>query len=233
MPNDLLNILSASRSEIVLFVQRRGDVSVEEASEALGFASTTVRQHFDRLQAQGILEYESVSTGRGRPTSRYRLTENGKRLFPSQDAKLLGTVLDFMLREGYPGLVNDVFVHTWALRKQRLMDLMHEAGISEEDAFTPTPSEALRAQKLAVISTFLAQEGFMSQIEVDGDCARIKHHNCPFSEAVRATKLPCRLEAELFAQLLGGTSTRTTYMPDGDPACSYEFRFGEDEGVPD
>lgn len=231
MPNHLLDILSASRSEIVRYVQRRGDVSVEEASQALGLASTTIRQHFDRLQAQGILEYESVATGRGRPTSRYRLTDTGKRLFPSQDAKLLSTVLDFMLREGYPGLVHDVFVHTWALRRQRLLELMQEAGISEEDAFAPNPSEELRAQKLEVISRFLGQEGFMSRIEVDGDCARIKHHNCPFSEAVRATKLPCRLEAELFAQMLGGASTRTTYMPDGDPACTYEFRFDGVDGA--
>src|SRR5690606_19371047 len=159
---NLLNILSASRTEIVLFVQSRGDVSVEEASSALGLASTTIRQHFDRLEEQGILEYQSVSTGRGRPTSRYRLTANGMRLFPSQDGKLLGAVLDFMLREGYPGLVNDVFVHTWAQRKQRLLDLMRAGGISDEDAFAPNPSEELRAQKLAIISTFLGEEGFMS-----------------------------------------------------------------------
>ncbi|AWV90719.1 helix-turn-helix transcriptional regulator [Bradymonas sediminis] len=229
MPNNLLNILSASRTEIVLFVQSRGDVSVEEASSALGLASTTIRQHFDRLEAQGILEFESVPSGRGRPTSRYRLTANGRRLFPSQDGRLLGAVLDFMLREGYPGLVNDVFIHTWAQRKERLLALFAAAGIRAEDALTDDPSPEVMAQKLAVITDFLSQEGFMSKVEQDGDCVRIKHHNCPFSEAVRATKLPCRLEAELFEQILGGTATRLDYMPDGDTACTYEFRFGGDK----
>lgn len=229
MPNDLLNILSSSRTEIVLFVQSRGDASVEEASNALGLASTTIRQHFDRLEAQGILEFESVPSGRGRPTSRYRLTANGRRLFPSQDGQLLGVVLDFMLREGYPGLVNDVFLHTWKLRKERLMILMRDAGISDEDANAPNPSAEIMAQKLEVITEFLSAEGFMSQIETDGDCVRIKHHNCPFNEAVSATKLPCRLEAELFEELLGCKSTRTAYMPDGDAACTYEFRLNVDE----
>lgn len=236
MPDSFLDLLSASRTRIVLFVKGQGDVSVDEASEALGLAGTTIRQHFDHLEKNGLIEYESVSTGPGRPTSRYRLTPRGGRLFPSQDGQLLGVVLDFMLDQGYPGLVNDFFMHTWARRKERLIELLNDpppSGDAPNLEVSPDDQpDTEMDQKLRVIAQFLSDEGFMSRLEVDGGCVSMKHHNCPFSEAVRATKLPCRLEAELFEQLLDRKLTRTSYMPDGDAACTYEFELDPDDDAP-
>jgi predicted ArsR family transcriptional regulator len=82
-------------------------------------------------------------------------------------------------------------------------------------------------QRLEVVAEFLGQEGFMPEIETSEGRVKINHCNCPFSEAVRATKLPCRLEAQLFEQVLQRKLTRTGYMPDGDAACVYEFDLDE------
>lgn len=224
MTDNFLHLLSDSRTRIVQFIKTRGDVSVEEVVDALGLAGTTIRQHFDRLQAMGLLDSESVVSGPGRPTLRYRLSANGLRLFPSQDGRLLGKVLDFMMQEGYPALVQEFFEHTWEARTHELEERMREAGLADQDEPTdPAAREEFIRRKLEVVADFLAQEGFMSETVVEDGQMRLSNCNCPFPQAVRATRLPCRLEARLYERVLGRKIARTGYIPDGDPACVFEF----------
>ena len=225
MTDDFLNLLSDSRTRLVQFIKTRGDVSVDEAVEALGLAGTTIRQHVDRLLALGLLETESVVQGPGRPTLRYRLSANGRRLFPSQDGRLLGKVLEFMVQQGYPSLVNDFFEHTWEQRAQELEEKIRAAGLGEpgEEPEEPSARAEVIEKKLKIVADFLAAEGFMPELQVDDGQATVSNCNCPFPQAVRATRLPCRLEAQLYERVFGRKIARTGYIPDGDPACVYEF----------
>ncbi len=211
--DDLLNLLSPSRMRIVRFIKRQGTVTVDETIEALELAETTIRQHFDRLQDKGLLESHSVPDGPGRPTLRYRLTEAGKRLFPSQDAQQFGKVLEFLVQQGYPGLIDDFFRQMWRERKEELVGRLEAAEATTIE------------ERLAVVEQFLAEEGFVPEIGVEDDGVSIRECNCPFSEAVRATRLPCRLEAQFLEQALQRDLTRVEYMPDGHPACVYEFQI--------
>ncbi|MFP4596808.1 MAG: helix-turn-helix transcriptional regulator [Persicimonas sp.] len=216
--DDLLNLLSASRMRIVQFIKRRGTVTVDETIEGLELAETTIRQHFDRLQDKGLLESHSVPDGPGRPTLRYRLTAAGRQLFPSQDARQFRKVLEFLVQQGYPGLVDDFFRQMWRERKDELVGRLEAAEATSVE------------ERLAVVEAFLADEGFVPEIGVDDDQVTIRECNCPFSEAVRATRLPCRLEAQFLEQALQRDLTRVEYMPDGHPACVYEFHLqGHDD----
>lgn len=242
MPRDFLHLLSDSRMRIVQLVNSRGEVGVEEVATALGMGGTTVRQHIERLEEMGLLEHERVIQGPGRPSLRYRLTADGRRLFPSQDALLLDRAMDFMMRTGYEGMIDDFFQDIWKERGERLFGRMHEAGIEPPEA----PGDAavapgaqdpaqVRARVLEFIADFLREEGYMPRVTLGDDLGteesspggesagvRIDLCNCPFSRAVRATRLPCRLEAMLLEKALGQRLRRTAYIPDGDAVCSYE-----------
>lgn len=211
---DLLNLLSDSRMRIVQLVKRRGAVTVDEAMEALELAETTVRQHFDRLEEKGLLVRESVPRGPGRPTLEYRLSPAGERLFPSQDGALFGKMLDFLVKEGYPAVIDTFFRQMWAERQQELVERFDEAQATTVE------------ERLAIVEEFLAREGFVPEIEVDDAQVTIRECNCPFSQAVRATRLPCRLEAQFLEHALQRDLKRVGYMPDGHPACVYEFDAG-------
>jgi predicted ArsR family transcriptional regulator len=45
--------------------------------------------------------------------------------------------------------------------------------------------------------------------------------HCPIRDVVDVTRLPCRFEEELVAELLGSAITREEYIPDGQASCSY------------
>jgi predicted ArsR family transcriptional regulator len=79
-----------------------------------------------------------------------------------------------------------------------------------------------RVQELA---DMLEEEGFMPEFELDEDEEKltIKECNCPFSEVVKETRLPCKLEALFFKELFGEGVERTTHIAEGDYACSYDI----------
>lgn len=213
--SDLLNLLSESRMRIVELIKRRGSVTVDETMDALGLAETTVRQHLDRLDEKGLIDGESVPDGPGRPTIRYRLSAAGRQLFPGQDAALLGNMLDFLVKEGYPGVIDAFFHQMWAERQEELVEAMERA-----DATT-------LEERLAIVEQFLAREGFLPEIDIADERVCIRECNCPFSESVRATKLPCRLEAQFLEFALQRELSRVSYMPEGHPTCTYEFSAPE------
>ena len=213
---DLSSLLSGSRARLVELMKRKGSATVAEATEQLDLAETTIRQHLERLEQQGLVEHESESSGRGRPTLRYRLSPLGERLFPTQDGTLLRELVDFLVRQGYPRLVDDFFQQIWEERREELDERIRQSEAGE------------LAATLEVLEEFLAEQGFMPEIERDEEGVTIRECNCPFPESVRATRLPCRLEAEFLERVLGRELTRVGYMPDGEPACTYEFNTEEE-----
>ena len=212
-----LTLLSPSRRRIIQLIKRRGAVTVEEAAAALELGLTTVRQHLGRLEEAELVARSSVASGPGRPALEYRLTGAGEGLFPAQDAELLRRMIDFLIHQGYPGVVDAFFRDLWDERRAELAARLEE-----------TNAESL-PERLAVVEELLDQDGFLPEITADEQHVTLRECNCPFSAAVRATRLPCRLEAQFLEHALGRRLERVEYMPDGNAACVYQF--STDEGA--
>lgn len=209
--NDLLMLMSPSRSALVEHLKRAGSATAQEAAEALGLGLTTVRQHLDALIEMGLVDHRSVIEGPGRPTLHYRLTAEGRRLFPTHEAALLTDLVAYLLREGHLAVVEAFFRQAWADRRARLDAALRAAG-----------AETLE-ERLVVVHGFLTAEGFAPEVVSAGTSVTLRECNCPLAGAVAATRLPCRLEAELLAHALGRPLARVSYVPDGEPVCAYEL----------
>jgi predicted ArsR family transcriptional regulator len=221
MDNDtqgLLPLLSSSRMRLVTLLKRHGTITVQFATEELGLAETTIRQHLDRLADAGIIESEAVSEGRGRPTLHYRLSPAGERLFPSQSSEMLGTLLRFLVREGYPELVDRFFREMWDARQATVEERLRMSSAST------------LPERLDVLIAFLAEQGFAPEVRLEDTKVTLRECNCPLSAGVDATRLPCRLESAFLEHVIGHELTRVTYIPDGHPACTYEFSIGPAPG---
>ncbi len=211
----LSNLLSPSRARIVHLLKRDGAAAVDRIARVLELAPTTVRQHLDRLGDKGLVETESVVDGPGRPTLVYSLSAAGDRLFPSQDGFLFGEMIEFLVHQGYPGVVDAFFREIWERRRREFIEEVEAAGVDDLQG------------RLGLVEAFLERQGFVPEIEVDEKAVTIRECHCPFSQGVRATRLPCRLEAQFLEQALQKKLRRAGYMPDGHPACVYEFCLDE------
>lgn len=212
----LLRLLSTSRHDLVRFLKRQGTATVDEIALAIDLAPTTVRQHLDRLLEQELLVRESIAEGPGRPTMYYGLSPTAEALFPSQDSALFGQLVQFLLHQGYPSLVDEFFQRAWQDRQQEFQRRLERTGAQTIE------------DRLEVLREFLAEQGFLPELTIDEDQAILHTCNCPFSEGVRATRLPCRLEAQFLEQAIGRPLSREGYIPDGAPMCSYLFSLREE-----
>ena len=213
---DITQILSASQKRLLDLIQKVGEVTVAEAVDHLDLATTTIRQHVATLEDHELVDRREQADGRGRPTAYYSLSERGRQLYPSNDGEVLSELLEFLGREGYHRAIDDFFHEYWEGRRKDLQKRLEEADAgSFED-------------ELEVLREFLADQGFMPEVDVrDDGTVVIRECNCPLRGSVRATKLPCRLEAEFLEKVVGRTLTRVEYIPEGNPACTYEFELDQ------
>lgn len=216
---DITHILSDSQKRLLDLVKRRGELSVDQAVEALDLAATTIRQHFSRLEDEELVERRSEAEGRGRPTAYYRLSSGAKQMYPSSDGEMLSELLDFLAREGYHRAIDDFFRGFWDDRRREL-----EARLDEVDP------ESLD-ERLDVLREFLDEQGFMPEMSVDEEgTIEIRECNCPLPGAVESTYLPCRLEADFLEKVVGRALSRVEYIPEGNTACTYQFQAGDQDG---
>jgi hypothetical protein len=130
------------------------------------------------------------TTGPGRPPVRFQLTTEGGARFPTLDAELLQRLLTFLNESGQHQLIVQFFQTIWSERRAALLNRLHTDDFATVDL--PLRLEALRE--------LLAESRFMPQIEraptSESTCVLVRECNCPLPAAVRATRIPCRLETE-------------------------------------
>ena len=207
-----LNVIQSDTKRALLMLMKRvGVVSLDEAEKATKLSRTNLREHFLQLERDGLVNKSSSRAGRGRPSLRYSLTAEASGLFPLHDGTLLGSLLSWLETNGNSKLIADFFEDFWDNRYKEVADRLKDVEADD------------RAGRVAVIRSVLEAQGFMPEIrELDGGL-ELRECNCPFPEAVKHTRLPCRLEAQFLAKVFGQPVGRVSYIPDGSAACSYEF----------
>ena len=205
--------MSEVKKELLELIKRNGTLSVDEAVDRTVLAKTTLREHFLQMEIDGIIQRSYVRSGPGRPSLQYELTGDGHLHFPSHESKMLGELLSFLKNNDEESLIEDFFEQFWEKRFKKAKRLMEEA--EQEDGGTPVEASM----------EMLHEEGFMPEYkENTGDgMVCVKECNCPFREVVKVTTLPCILEAQFYQRLFDGDVKRTTYIAEGDHACTYEI----------
>lgn len=213
---DLSLISSDTKRTLLHLMKQAGEISLDDAMAETGYARTTIREHLQQLERDGLVERRSKKEGRGRPRMLYRTTPLAEGLFPSREGVLLRELLRFLQADEKEELVEDFFRSFWVRRTREVEHRLDQSQL-----------EDTTENRLEVLSQMLQEEGFMPEINREGDQITVRECNCPFSEAVRATRLPCQLEARFYEEVFKTTMERVSYIPDGHAACTYEFKPSE------
>lgn len=196
-------------------IKYRAAISLEVATEELKLAKTTVRQHLLMMEKQGLVtrryERERERARQGRPKVFFELAQRGQRLYPTQEPALLRELLEFLESTGEQGKIKLFFERYWKKRREQFKTILGSL-----------PSKKTNLEmRMKALHTLLESEGFMPQIERTGSLITVRECHCPFPEAIRATKLPCKLESDFIKWALKTVIKRTGYIPIGDSACVY------------
>jgi predicted ArsR family transcriptional regulator len=205
--------------QIVLdLLRRRGPMSIDALGPLLELSKTATRAHVLRLEKDGLVRrVEAEPDGPGRPRVRFTLTERGGAAFPTADADVLERLLSFLESAGQARLIEKFFEELWSERRSLLLETL------DTDAFADAPL----SKRLRHLERLLERSQFMPRIErrarADGKLVVVQECNCPLPAAVRATKIPCRLEAEFLANVVGGKALDARVAADRSDTCTFEF----------
>lgn len=205
--------LGQSQKTILELLMRSGAATLADLEASLELAAETLRDHLKSLAAKGLVERAGVRRdGPGRPHVIYRLTDAGADLFPRREGELLRELATFLVESGRDGLLEEFFT----ARAERRRAALHRRVAGLEGI-----------ERLGEVAQILSEEGFLAEVAASesGPCIRLCH--CPVRDLVAVSQLPCQAEMDLIAELLGGALNRVSFMPNGDPSCTYSIGRGK------
>lgn len=206
-------MVKGSKKQLLDLIKSKGIVSLDETVKHSGLAKTTLREHFLQLERDGYVERTYERNGPGRPSLQYELSAKGHQLYPSGESKLTRQFIRYLKEEGEEEMIESFFEKFWEERFQKAKKRMDKYGAEQ------------KSERLQVLLNMLEEEGFMPEIEHDenNECLKVKECNCPFSEVIKETRLPCKLEAQFFKKIFGEQTERTSYIAEGDYSCTYRI----------
>ncbi|MEO1530134.1 MAG: ArsR family transcriptional regulator, partial [Planctomycetota bacterium] len=194
----------------LLKVMRGGELfGVGDLTEALAVTATAIRQRLERLLESGLIEREKVVAGRGRPTYRYRITDQGKR-HTGADATALAEAM----------WVEVMSLEDAALREQMLTSIASRLG--KEYAAQMDPDAPL-ADRMRLLSELLATKRVATDVKADGELPVLDINSCPYPTLADASTdyWMCRLEERVLSEALGKPVQLSRCCLDGDSCCQF------------
>lgn len=204
--------LPPTRSEILNLLKREGEQSSTALGEELGVTPMAARLHLYELEAEGLVEARSKSSGRGRPTKLWRLTEDAARVFP----------------DAHQGLAVEMIQSVEALfGEEGLAKVIGKHGDMQRAAYgeklKSAKSVGERVKRLAALRS---DEGYMAEAKRDGrDWLLIENH-CPICSAAKACTRLCANELQVFQDVLGEgvVVAREDHILAGARRCVYRVK---------
>jgi len=197
-----------TREELLHALKKQGPQTAADLSQSLQISATAVRQHLDRLQAEGWVELAGLRRGNGRPGHIYALTSQADRLFSQQYDRLALDLLNAL--EHLPNgseLLRDVL----AARRQ----LLHERS-------GPRLAGRVLQEQIAIISEIMGERGNLAEHvrQPDGSHLLIEHH-CSIGQVAARYPLLCEEEQMWLQESLQVRVERLRSRAGGDPTCTF------------
>jgi predicted ArsR family transcriptional regulator len=206
---------SDTKRRLLRLMKRRGEITLNDAVEAIDRARPTLRDHLDQMGRDGLVARRTKKQGRGRPSMCYRMTPSAEQLFPRGERPVFAEFLDYLQEQGHDHLIEAFFTAFW---DARLKEVKHRLDGSLEDADV--------RDVVRILEGVLQEGGFMPEVRVEEEQITVTECNCPFAQIIDTTDLPCASEA-CFYDALFERVERTGHMADGDTSCVYELSIVE------
>lgn len=206
----MLALLGTRRRQILrLLLRRKGGVTVDEISRAVGVTRNAVRQHVAALEKEGLVAAGPTRPTRGRPEQLYVLTDAGREFFPRQYAWFAQLVVEAIKAD----------VGTEGLRK-RLRSLGAAVG---KNLRARSPGPEGRAKRVARLAALMQELGYEARV-APGAVPTIEADNCVFHDLAQRHPEVCQFDLALLSTFTDGSAELTECMAKGGSLCRFRFR---------
>lgn len=208
MKTEMPNGKKSTRNVILHSIKLSPQATIEELALAADVSPVTVRHHLNTLQADGLIEVNSVRRKVGRPYYVYSLSEQGQELFPQRYFSLTNRLLDELKARLPETVVNDIFI---GVVKSLIQEHKSEfEGLSFEE-------------RLNYVIALLAEEGFLARWERTNEGYQIIEYSCPYISVGQKHQEVCTFDKELMLTVLDVPIQQHSCMLNGDDCCHFSM----------
>ena len=203
------------RDGLIRILHERGASSVAELAEEIGVSEGSVRRHLDIIFADGLMNTTLDRSARGRPVTRYSLSEAGEehsahgsysrlldRLYPA---------LSGLTEEDVSGQSGEVILERVFERIAQLVAREHMVRVTGESV----------DERVGQVADALRDEGILSEVVDEGDAFRLRNVGCPYRAAAEVTHAACAADRRTIELLVGAPVEQITTIVDGAASCDY------------
>jgi len=205
--NAAFNLLPPTRRQLLSAIKLHGPIVIEDLAAETFLSPGAVRQHVMALSLQGLVRYEELRGGQGRPRHVFSLTSAGQSLFP----QIYAEVADALL-----AALEDETDETRERVLARFCDIEFDRHLAEVRGSDP-------ASVLAAVQARFEEAGFLPVLSQEsGGGAILGFQHCPLFKIARRHPALCGAEeAALQRAVPGATVKRLEHRMAGDRGCSY------------
>ena len=205
--------LPSTKQNILHALLKHGQAAVQQLAQDLNLSKQAIRRHLNELEADGLIEYQSVRQGMGRPQHLYSLSSAGRdRLSPPKYSEFAVSFLDTLAETAGVEQVSKVLEKQWQRKAAEYRDRLGNGTLK---------------QRIDRLVQLRKEEGYMAELHHLSSQDRrfvLVEHNCAISEVAESYPSICGHELEMFAAVLPDCLVqRTHWINDGEHRCGYSI----------
>lgn len=206
--------MQTTKEQILEFLKRTGDTTVDGLAGAFGLARMTVRQHLSALERDGLVRSREERQRTGRPHLVFCLSEQGLERFP----KRYDRFADLALQE-VSFLESDEIAGLTAEGKKKLLLAKMADRVFQQHA--PRVSGKPLDARVAVVADILHEEGGFAEWKANGAAYEIVDYNCVYRRVAEVHEDVCDWHVQLLGKLLGQEVQCNQFMSKGADSCRF------------
>jgi DeoR family transcriptional regulator, suf operon transcriptional repressor len=225
----------STKQDILRYLLKQGQATAQALSEQLQVSPQAIRRHLKDLEAENLIQHQTLQVGTGRPNFIYQLTPTGRSQFPDRYDEFAVSLLDTLAETVGQEQVSTILQKQWqrkaieyrdrvgsgslAERVARLVELRQQEGYmaechSIEPEISPELSEAEANQSSDRRVKPASQPGGIQFV--------LTEYNCAISHIAESFPSVCGHELEMFKLALQDCQVeRTHWLVNGEHRCGY------------
>lgn len=206
--------MQTTKEQILAYLKRNGDTTVDGLAAAFSLARMTVRQHLSALERDGLVDSREERQRTGRPHLLFSLSEQGQERFPKRYDRFADLALQevsFLEAEEIAGLSAED-------KKKLLLGKMADRVYQQH---APRVNGKPLDARVAVVADILHEEGGFAEWSASGPEYEIVDYNCVYRRVAEAHHDVCDWHVQLLGRLLGEAVHCDQFMSRGADCCRF------------
>lgn len=208
--------LTSTKQNILQSLLKHGQAAARQLAQDLNLSPQAIRRHLNELSADGLIEYQSVQQGMGRPQHLYQLSSQGRdRLSPQKYSEFAVSFLDTLAETAGKEQVSKVLEKQWQRKAAEYRTRLGAGNLQ---------------QRITKLVQLRQEEGYMAEVHQPSSLKKqqfiLVEHNCAISDVAESYPSICGHELEMFAAVLPDCVVeRTQWINDGEHRCGYSIEM--------